>query len=240
MLPPCFHERYGLKSCRTLTVTVSCSWVKICSRFWGSTRSYTLNIFLSHIGFEAPQSEVEFLRQRLNEEKEKSAKANRARLEAEARCHLAEKERDIYKLLALRWKGRRRAEANHQELGHENEMDQVEDAATAMVLGSRGSSSVLSLRNLFRRFRDYSEPFEEIDENEVDDEESLDASHTDRMDEDNDMIENEEDESSVSMNSERDLERASQVSETGDNYQSSNAMVVSRQVRTISITGEDI
>jgi hypothetical protein len=61
-----------------------------------------LTILLSVSGFDTPLSEVEVLKRRLKEEKEKADRANKARLEAEARCHLAEKERDIYRLLALR------------------------------------------------------------------------------------------------------------------------------------------
>ena len=188
------------------------------------------------VGFEAPQSELEFLRQRLQEEQEKSDKANRARLEADTRCHLAEKERDIYKQLALGWRGRDRA-AGHQQLGEESDMEQVGEDATAILLGGRGHLSFASLRNLFRRFRDHTSPFEESDEEEVDDE-FLDTSNTDRMEEDHDMIEEDGDESSVSMNSDNDSGRRSQVSENA--YHISDGMVNGRQVRAVSIAEVDI
>jgi hypothetical protein len=142
-------------------------------------------------GFKAPQSEVEFLRLRLKEEQEKSEKANRARLEADARCHLAEKERDIYKLLALRWKGRGRQGSN-QRFAEEDGMEQVEEAATAMLLGGRGPLSLIGLRNVFRRFQDPSSAVasdEESDESEGEEDEVMhDGSNTDRVEEDEIMF----------------------------------------------------
>jgi hypothetical protein len=44
-------------------------------------------------GFEPEVSEIDYLKRRLREEKVKSANAERARREAEARCHAAERER---------------------------------------------------------------------------------------------------------------------------------------------------
>jgi hypothetical protein len=195
---------------------------------------------LSSTGFKAPQSEIEFLRRRLKEEQETSEKENRARLEADARCDLAEKERDIYKLLALRWKGRRRQGAN-QQLAEEDGMEHVEEAATAMLLGGRGSLSLVGLRNVFRRFQDHASDSDESDDYDDVGDELFDESNTDRMEEDDNMIEDDGDEeSSVSMNSDSGLGRASLISESGETYQSSNALVIRRQVRTVSITGEDI
>jgi hypothetical protein len=44
-------------------------------------------------GFEPEPNETDYLKRRLREEKDKSAKAERARREAEARCLEAERER---------------------------------------------------------------------------------------------------------------------------------------------------
>jgi len=56
--------------------------------------------------FEPEQTETEHLKQRLLEEQANAAKAQQARIEAEARCHVAERERDVYRLLARRWQSR--------------------------------------------------------------------------------------------------------------------------------------
>jgi hypothetical protein len=68
---------------------------------WLEILSYT-----HHNWFEPPQSEVSYLKQRLAEEQEISRKANEAHVKAEARCHVAERERDVYRLLARRWQSR--------------------------------------------------------------------------------------------------------------------------------------
>jgi len=56
--------------------------------------------------FEQEQSENELLRRRLIEEQTALKRAQQARLEAEARCHMMERERDVYRLLARRWQSR--------------------------------------------------------------------------------------------------------------------------------------
>lgn len=56
------------------------------------------------------------------EEKVKTAKAERARREAEARCHAAERERAVYRLLARRWQSRLNVLlSQQQEQGSEQE-----------------------------------------------------------------------------------------------------------------------
>lgn len=61
------------------------------------------------LGFERPESETEFLRRRLLEEQESAARAHQSRLRAEARCQLAEEERDVYRVLARRYQMRMEA-----------------------------------------------------------------------------------------------------------------------------------
>merc|ERR1711862_80166 len=51
-------------------------------------------------------TETEFLKKRLLEEQSNAAKAQQARVDAETRCHVAERERDVYRLLARRWQSR--------------------------------------------------------------------------------------------------------------------------------------
>ena len=58
------------------------------------TRSRYLCFF--SLGFEPEQNETGYLKRRLREEKAKTAKADRARREAEERCIAAERERVSY------------------------------------------------------------------------------------------------------------------------------------------------
>mmetsp|Transcript_5011 Transcript_5011/g.7275 ORF Transcript_5011/g.7275 Transcript_5011/m.7275 type:complete len:552 (-) Transcript_5011:59-1714(-) len=84
---------------------------------WLEILSYT------HRRWFAPeQNETDFLKRRLMEEKVKTAKAERARREAEARCHAAERERAVYRLLARRWQSRLNVLlSQQQEQGSEQE-----------------------------------------------------------------------------------------------------------------------
>ena len=69
--------------------------------------SYALTLVFSFCtGFEPAQSETAFLRQRLLEEQADAQRAHQGRLEAEARLHAVERERDVYRLLAHRWQSR--------------------------------------------------------------------------------------------------------------------------------------
>ena len=65
---------------------------------------------LLNTGFAPDRNNVEYLKTRLQEEKDKAAKAEQARLDLEARCQVAERERDVYRLLARRWQSRLQAD----------------------------------------------------------------------------------------------------------------------------------
>ena len=58
------------------------------------------------VGFDSEETEVSYTKKRLLEEQNNAAKAHAARLEAERRCQIAERERDVYRLLARRWQSR--------------------------------------------------------------------------------------------------------------------------------------
>jgi hypothetical protein len=196
------------------------------------------------IGFETPQNEVEFLRRRLVEERANAERANTARLEAERRCQAAEKERDVYRILARRWKTRVQASSG---VGADD-TETIEEAAAAMLLGSRESVSLLGLGNMFRRFRaraSAAAPREESDDDVSDDDEvgegALDP--TDRMEEDNDdeMSEgtstgSEEDESDEDVDS-FSLASSHQGSVAGVIGSGDNPL--RPQPRTVSLSEED-
>ena len=54
------------------------------------------------LGFESDQNNIQTLQKQLTLERSITAKAERARVEAEARCLLAERERDMYKHIVQR------------------------------------------------------------------------------------------------------------------------------------------
>jgi len=78
--------------------------------------------------FEPEQNEAEYLKRRLREEKAKVASAEKARREAEERCHVAERERAVYRLLARRWQSRVNLLLSQQEHQDENVRQQDEAA----------------------------------------------------------------------------------------------------------------
>lgn len=65
-------------------------------------------------GFAPDQSEVGYLKIRVQEEEEKAARAQQARRDLEVRCQMAERERDVYRLLARRWQSRLQAVLEEQ------------------------------------------------------------------------------------------------------------------------------
>lgn len=67
------------------------------------------------LGFEPEENEVVYLKRRLREEKARAAKAEKARREAEARCHEAEREKAVYRMLARRWQNRLNAMIEAQQ-----------------------------------------------------------------------------------------------------------------------------
>ncbi len=81
------------------------------------------------------------------EEKAKTAKAERARREAESRCLAAERERAVYRLLARRWQSRLNVLlGQQQEQGSEHEQHQhraAEDLFNLLDAGAGNASAVL-------------------------------------------------------------------------------------------------
>jgi hypothetical protein len=77
---------------------------------WMEILSYT-----HHNWFEPPNSHGSYLQERLLEEQDSARKAHEARVEAEARCHVAQRERDVYRLLARRWQARLHSVLNRRQ-----------------------------------------------------------------------------------------------------------------------------
>ena len=97
---------------------------------------------LKSVGFETPKSEVAFLRQRLAEEKAKTQRLNKAKLEAEARFSLAEKERDAYRHLVQRLKAR--LSASLPGTAVDAIIESTEEADAAMLLDGGGGIQLVA------------------------------------------------------------------------------------------------
>lgn len=182
-----------------------------------SQADFEFACFVCILGYEAPISEVEILKRRLKEETEKAELANKARLEADARCHMAERERDVYRLLALR--------------AHRIEGDVDIDALEAIrvVLLADGNLPTRDIRRflLGRRSGNNDQDLEYAESDS--DGSDNDSSDSDPMDEDDEDMDSSSEGSLLSRDS---IAR-------NENVQS-NDVVGARQVRTVSIAGEDI
>lgn len=199
-------------------------------------------MFSASIGFETPQSEVDFLRRRLAEEKANTERANAARIEAERRLEAAEKERDVYRVLARRWKTRTQTSPGSST----EDSETIEEAAAAMLLGSRESVSLLGFGNMFRRFRARASAAaaarREESDSESDEEaeqEDNEAFDEDRMEEDDnngdDMSEDTE------SGDEEDLsEAASDSFSMSSSHQGSMIDVAARQVKASRSTARTV
>jgi hypothetical protein len=190
-------------------------------------------------GFQTPESEIETLRKRLLEEKAKTAKAELARIEAERKCQLAEKERDVYRLLARRWKSRLIASSGEGD----GEAETIEEAAAAMLLGSRESGSLFGIGNMFRRFRYRSSaPDSDGTENEEEATEPTDRmEEDDSEDDDDDEMDDDSEEGEEAGNVDESVAMADDGNDSMVDVAASKAKVRSSQAtaRTVSISEED-
>ncbi|KAL7580248.1 hypothetical protein ACA910_012985 [Epithemia clementina (nom. ined.)] len=85
-----------------VTVARTNAAAKLPRALWIEILSYT-----DRTWFEKPRpADDSLLRRRLMEEQASARRAQEARLQAESRLHLVERERDVYRLLALRWQSR--------------------------------------------------------------------------------------------------------------------------------------
>mmetsp|Transcript_26800 Transcript_26800/g.39653 ORF Transcript_26800/g.39653 Transcript_26800/m.39653 type:complete len:494 (+) Transcript_26800:103-1584(+) len=113
----CSHSEYYQPLPREPMLESRINVAAILPRFvWMEILSYTHRNW-----FEPLHSNEDFLRHRLKEEEDNCRKAHAARMEAEARCHMAERERDVYRLLARRLQSRMQLLIEQQNGGNPNE-----------------------------------------------------------------------------------------------------------------------
>jgi hypothetical protein len=195
--------------------------------------------------FEAPQSEVGVLRRRLVEEQANSQRANTRRLEAEARCHIVERERDVYRLLARRWQSRLDSRLNQRDGDSVSESESVADAAVYARLGGREQAAILGFGG---RFRNRSASYESSDDDDDDDDDhnrEIDVSEqneTNLMEEDVDAMNEDmfdDDDESLFAGSELPVEGAgsSVTQHMGMSPETAKVIASCPQVRTVSISG---
>lgn len=189
--------------------------------------------FAHHDWFDQPLTEVEFLRRRLAEEQAKTEQANQAKEEAESRYRLAEKERDVYLVLARTL--RTRLISTRREESHGTET--IEEAAAAMLFGGMGSLSPFGLDRMLRHLR--APPAEGNDEEMG---EEGDEQFEDEMSEDTDDSEEDEEDSDSDDDDDDDDESLSIVSDHQDSTIEDDIISKNRraQVRKISLSEEDL
>jgi hypothetical protein len=193
---------------------------------WAEILSYTHRDW-----FEQARSDEEFLRRRLREEQATAKQAQEARLDAETRLHLAERERDVYRLLALRWQSRLRALTNEQgdHDGDDGEAfigaEDVAHVAAGVFADEPVSLGLGGLSVLIRRFQSqYSDSDDEVEE---------DSDRQGRME---DGSESEDD--SAAMEDEDDVNEPPESIAVSP--RTSQSLSVRPQARTVSITSEDL
>jgi hypothetical protein len=214
---------------------------------WLEIMSYTHRSW-----FEPAQSETAFLRQRLLEEQADAQRAHQGRLEAEARLHAVERERDVYRLLAHRWQARlqtllRERGGNAASLANEED-DTVAAGQTDMetaldtILSETVGRQAIVVSATLRRFHAESESEEEEDHGSEMEEDDHDMQEAVAADDDN--------ASSDDINGGRSRRAYSVTMEDVDSDESdvmassttgSAMSLASRpQVRTVSISSEDL
>lgn len=197
---------------------------------WMEILSYTRRDW-----FEEPRSEEALLRRRLREEQAAAQRAQEARLEAETRLHMAERERDIYRVLALRWQRRLQAALSERgrNVGNMDDDDilaRVDDVAAAAA-GAGDEPLVIRLGGLGAMLERF-----QADSDEEDDD-------AEEADDDQDHAEMED----ATAMSEDAAETMQEASEAHDEVEpmalspaTASALAARPQMRTVSITSEDL
>ena len=187
-------------------------------------------------GFDVPMNEVEFLKRRLAEEEAKVEKVNEAKQEAEQRCKVAERERDIYKVLARTLRARLNSSLPE---GDSRSSEILEETAAETILGGRDTFLTFNLGRLLRlvaRERDDEEMGEESNED-------IDFLEDEDDDDDDDMSDAMEDSDGGDGETSDDDDESLSVA-SGDEYpvDGNVAMsgVIRPQSRTVSISEADL
>jgi hypothetical protein len=189
------------------------------------------------------------------EEQANAQRAIQARQEAEARCHLAERERDVYRLLARRWQAR--LEAVMQQRGQAEIEEDVEDEDDEhFMLSGREQAVVFGLGSMLRTFQNGHDDDDDDDDDEDDDdddEEEEDEEHHQGRRRRRVAMEEDGDDTAAAMvvvaaeEEEGSLRRVTTNTSTHHSMDEDDVTISSvassalrPQARTVSITSEDL
>ena len=162
-------------------------------------------------------------------------RANKARIEAESRLHVAEREREIYRLLSLRYKNR----LDEASGARGDDEEYTEHLVAGLLLEAR-DGPVFGVGNLFQRFRNRLLAAERDGNHQDSDDDDEDEQDDD---DDSEMEEDQDDESAEEE--EEDIEDTDAASDDDADMGTSmsDARVFKhrlKQPRTISMSDDDL
>lgn len=195
---------------------------------WMEILSYTDRTWFE----KPPTADDKLLRRRLMEEQAAARRAQEARMQAEARLHSVERERDVYRLLALRWQARLQGMLQEQGSDDDDAMVGMEDFAEVASTALANEPILLRLGSLSALMRQ----FQRDRDNEGD---ALRDGEDDSEAENMDDEDNEEDDDEV-LESPEDAENDEVMSLTRADSPLVHSGPRGGQVRAISLSGEDI
>jgi hypothetical protein len=176
------------------------------------------------------------------EEQAEAKRANLARVEVEARCHAAERERDLYHLLADRWQSRLQ-DLLRQNTSHANQVETHDDMDSALVaiLNERRTNSAFVFGSMLRRLQNEDEDDQDLVDSEMeeDNDEMLQEGQSQNDGEENIDADISSDDDNVGQS----FDSATTMDEDDDRPMSvspTSKPFVSREVRTVSISSDDL
>lgn len=189
-------------------------------------------------------TETAFLRRRLLEEQAEAKWANQARLAVEARCHEVERERDLYRLLATRWQSRLHDLLRRNTSTSENQVAiqvDMEAGLDAILNERRADRRALGIGGMLRRFQNEDEDDHDLFDSEMeeDDDEMLAEGQSQNEGEESIDADIASDDDNVGQS----FDSATTMDEDDDTPMSGSPTskpFVSREVRTVSISSDDL
>jgi len=185
--------------------------------------------------FDVPMNEVDFLRTRLAEELTNVQRANQTKQEAESRYRLAERERDIYKVLARTLRSRLNSSLPE---GSNNSDENIEETAAEMIIGGRESFSNFGLGRMLRLLA------REINDEEMEEDGDRDFEFSEEENDDNGDDDMSEEMDDVDGDDEIDSDDDESLSVASDDQNpivagnSTRSSDINSQSRTVSISEE--
>jgi hypothetical protein len=190
---------------------------KLPSSIWAEIFSYARRDW-----FDPPVVEERLLRSRLHEEQEQNQRTQERLEELEARLRATERERNIYRLMAVRWQKRLRSLSMDEEdssVTEDEVMATVDETAASSALVDGRLRLVVVRRNRFAAGRG----------NDRDEQSHSSSDDNDEADEDGDD----------DTDSNGDGDDFSLMSEESQEHEHASAFAIRPQIRSVSISAED-